>query len=85
MSIFYQNIWLYFNVCVSDNCSYDFMEEQAKDWLDNVYTPTNFEYAINATQTSWEYNTNINDETSAAKVCIRILDILAKTQKCHII
>ena len=56
------------------------MEEQAKEWLDNVYTPTNFEYAINATQASWEYNTNLNEDTSAAKVCIWILEILAKNR-----
>ena len=53
-----------------DDCSFDYVEEQAKDWLENVYSPTNFKYNINATQKSWEYNTNINDETSAAKVCV---------------
>ena len=52
----------------TDDCSFDYVEEQAKDWLENVYSPTNFKYNINATQKSWEYNTNINDETSAAKV-----------------
>ena len=51
-----------------DNCQYDYMEEQAKDWLDNVYAPNNYKYNINSTQAAWEYYTNINDETSAAQV-----------------
>ena len=51
-----------------ENCQYDYMEEQAKDWLDNVYAPNNYKYNINSTQAAWEYYTNINDETSAAQV-----------------
>ena len=57
-----------FFIFLADDCSDDYIEEQAKHWLEKVYSPTNFEYNINATQKSWEYNTNINDETSAAKV-----------------
>ena len=59
---------LNFFTILKDECSHDYVEEQAKHWLENVYSPTNFEYNINATQKSWEYNTNINDETSTAKV-----------------
>ena len=47
------------------------MEEQAKDWLDNVYTPTHTEYDLNSTQAAWEYYTNINDQTSAASVSLK--------------
>ena len=46
------------------------MEEQAKDWLDNVYATNNYKYNINSTQAAWEYYTNINDETSAAQVSL---------------
>ena len=49
------------------------MEEEAKEWLDKVYTPTYFEYSINATQTAWEYYTNINDQTSAAQVSLAVI------------
>ena len=59
-----------------ENCQYDYMEEQAKDWLDNVYAPNNYKYNINSTQAAWEYYTNINDETSAAQV--RLSDYLLR-------
>ena len=56
-----------------ENCQYDYMEEQAKDWLDNVYAPNNYKYNINSTQAAWEYYTNINDETSAAQVNLKLI------------
>ena len=58
----------HFFVHLIEHCKYDYMEEQAKDWLDNVYAPNNYKYNINSTQAAWEYYTNINDETSAAQV-----------------
>ena len=60
----------HFFVYLIENCQYDYMEEQAKDWLDNVYAPNNYKYNINSTQAAWEYYTNINDETSAAQVSL---------------
>ena len=77
--VHYNNYFSYYRIIVVllskeffvhfiENCQYDYMEEQAKDWLDNVYALNNYKYNINSTQAAWEYYTNINDETSAAQV-----------------
>ena len=68
VSNFVRLIWFTWYIFIPDDCSFEYMEEQAKNWLDNVYTPTDFKYSINTTQTAWEYSTNINDQTSAAQV-----------------
>ena len=54
-------------VCwISDDC-----EEHARQWLDEEYEVDHRKLDEEYVQKDWEYQTNINDQTSAASVsCI---------------
>ena len=45
-------------------------EDHARQWLDEVYEKEHRKLEEEYVQKDWEYQTNINDETSAAAVSV---------------
>jgi hypothetical protein len=47
-------------------------EDEAKAWLDEMYESNHLELDELVAQKEWEYQTNINDETSVASVLSKL-------------
>ena len=57
-----------FKIKYVDDC-----EEQARDFLNSIYEKDHRELDELMNQKQWEYQTNINEETSAAAVSLFVL------------